>query len=226
MTSLNHQQRGFTIVELMIATTVLSVILLLVTAMMIGIGNLFTKGVNQARIQDNVRSISDELAQQLKFTAAPLTWTTNPATIYVSDLSGNLHSYTMNAFCFGDTRYSFVVGLQIGTASNQIRHVFWRDSLKAAGASACDPVDLRSNIASDGTELIAPNSRLTDLRITGSSPWSIDVGVAYGDDDLFSNPNSTGPPAPPQLCLGSAGDQFCATANLHTVAVNRKNAGL
>jgi prepilin-type N-terminal cleavage/methylation domain-containing protein len=226
MKQLNRRQKGFTIVELMIATTVLSVVLLLVTAMMIGIGNLFTKGVNQARIQDNVRSISDEFAQQLKFTGATLAWTANPSTVAINDLSGAAHTYTINAFCIGDTRYSFIVGVQLGTASNQIRHVLWRDSLSSVGASACNPINLRNNITTDGTELMASNSRLTDLRIKGASPYTIDVGEAYGDDDLLSNPHSTGPPQPAQLCMGNVGDQFCATATLHTVAVNRKNAGL
>jgi prepilin-type N-terminal cleavage/methylation domain-containing protein len=226
MKQLIRGQKGFTIVELMIATTVLSVILLLVTVMMISIGNLFSKGVNQARVQDNVRSISDEFAQQLKFTGATLTWTTNPANITINDLGGIPHVYVKNAFCIGDTRYSFIVGVQIGTASNQIRHVLWRDSLSGVGATACDPVNLQNNITTAGTELIAPNSRLTDLRISGTSPYTIDLGLAYGDDDLLSNPHSTGPPQPEPLCTGNVGDQFCATAKLHTVAVNRKNAGL
>ena len=57
------KQAGFTIVELMIATAILSTILLLVTTMMINIGNLYYKGVNQARVQDGVRTLADDVGE-------------------------------------------------------------------------------------------------------------------------------------------------------------------
>ncbi len=62
---LKANQQAFTIIELMIATTVVSVILLMVSIIMINIGGLYYKGFSQARTQDNLRSISDEVARQL-----------------------------------------------------------------------------------------------------------------------------------------------------------------
>jgi hypothetical protein len=65
--------------------------------------------------------------------------------------------------------------------------------------------------------LIAPNSRLSNLSVSSTgSPYSIDVTVTYGDDDLLNNPHSTSP-----TCKGVTGDQFCAVAGLNTIAVER-----
>lgn len=200
--------RGFTIVELMIATSVLSVILLLVTGMMISIGNLFYKGVNQARIQDNVRSISDEITEQLKYSGS------EPVQPPAINETFSSHTFSVQVLCVGGTRYTYVLGVQIGTSSGQLPHVLWRD----AAASPCAQADLTQNSpTAKGAELIAPNSRLANLVVSKTgSPYTVDTTVAYGDDDLLSGPNSTTP-----LCKGNTGDQFCAVASLHTLATRR-----
>lgn len=215
-------QKGFTIVELMIATSVLSTILLLVTVIMISIGNLYYKGINQARVQDDVHSIVDEVSQHLELGA-----TINPTRVTSAD------GQTI-AYCIGDTRYVFTVGEQIGTGldtdgtTHQSQHVLWRDKapagcpkpsngfLNSAFLSLIDP---------SGTELIAPNSRLTNFCVSGTvvgsctpdaPPYTVSVGVAYGSIDLLNNPaNITA------TCKDSTGDQFCSTANLTSVVAQR-----
>jgi prepilin-type N-terminal cleavage/methylation domain-containing protein len=59
-------EQGFTIVELMIATTVLSTLLVVVAIVMISIGKLYYKGLNQARLQDNTRNAVTAIAKQLQ----------------------------------------------------------------------------------------------------------------------------------------------------------------
>jgi prepilin-type N-terminal cleavage/methylation domain-containing protein len=207
-----NKHRGFTIVELMIATTVLSVILLLVTGMMISIGNLFYKGVNQARVQDDVRSISDEFAEQLKYSGSDAIQPAAKPETYGST------TYNVRVICIAGTRYTYVLGTQIGTGASHIPHVLWRDSW----SGACTQADLTINQPTPkGVELIAPNSRLSNLIISASSPYDITVTVSYGDDDLMNNPSSTTP-----ICIGNTGDQFCAVAGLHTIAVRRLLGGL
>src|SRR5437868_3678396 len=97
------KQRGFTIVELMIATTVLSLILLLVSVVMIGVGNLFSKGVNQAKVQNSVRNIADDLSQQLKYSSGIVAG--NPTAMPTQT----------EAFCIGTTRYSYIKTYEIGS---------------------------------------------------------------------------------------------------------------
>src|SRR3954468_10979744 len=117
MTGQKRSQKGFTIIELMIATSVVSVLLLLATVIIIGIGNLYYKGISQSRVQDNVRSIADEISQQLRFSDQ----------LYAVDSpSGAIH-----AICIGKTRYTYTIGHQVGSDPNppnfQSPHVLWRE---------------------------------------------------------------------------------------------------
>ncbi|HVV66696.1 MAG TPA: prepilin-type N-terminal cleavage/methylation domain-containing protein [Candidatus Saccharimonadales bacterium] len=197
-------QDGFTIIELMIATSVLSLMLVMVTVMMINIGNLYYKGISQARIQDNVRSLTDEIASHLE----------------LGDNFFHVTSGSEQAYCIGSVRYTYILGAQIGTQAGQSPHVLWRDANPTPGScpSAGLPNLGAATPSANGTELIAPHSRLTNFSITdtaGSSPYTIAVGEAYGDTDLLTG--TTGSPH----CKGSEGDQFCATANLTTTVVRR-----
>lgn len=221
-------QKGFTIVELMIATTILSVILVLVTAVMISIGNLFYKGINQTRVQDNVRSITDELSQHLQLNGTP-----TPG-------SATYNNVTVYAFCFDTIKYSYVIGAQIG--SSNIKHVLWRNDYNSGNCTPSDLTDPNlSTSEPNGVELIAPSSRLTALNITGTGTYDLVVGVAYGDNDLLcdtgtandcdaTSPSSThvwNPTAPSSglniTCKGQTGDNFCSTTHLTATVVQRVN---
>lgn len=206
------KQAGFTIIELMIATVVLATILLLVTGMMIGIGRLFTKGVNQSRTQANVRNITDELAQRLQYNNTDVTGGTG--------MDSNTRYY-----CVGTTRYTYVIGQKIGDVigAQTLRHVLWRDTPTGGCVrpTAGFMYLANPNPSGQGTEMIAPNSRLTAMCINCASgaltsPYTIQVGVAYGDADLLTSTNNIN-----ASCISQAGSQFCATAALTTVVVQR-----
>lgn len=243
-----RNQKGFTIIELMIATAVLSVILILVTEVMVNIGSLYYKGINQARVQDDTRSITDEITRYIRLNDQPPTALVNGP-----------HNTTL--ICIGPVRYAYVLGAQIGhpapgtpTVYNQI---LWRDNNPTPGSCPIpvDPndaskgnIDLtRTDLAAadpSGTELIATNSRLTQFSMvtpTATSPTTVSVGAAYGDDDLLCNPTAIpGSCATPDamngwanysgnagdvICKGLKGDQFCSTAYLTTIAAGRIAGG-
>jgi prepilin-type N-terminal cleavage/methylation domain-containing protein len=198
------QQAGFTILELLIATTVLSVILVMVTVVMVGIGRLYYKGINQARVQDNVRSIVDELARQVQLYDQPP----------MPDTTGNVRAY-----CFGATRYIYVVGQRLGTEAGQSPQVLWRDTTTPGSCNADDATF--SAPLPQGTELIGPRSRLTAFDITCPAVTKhcvITVGVAYGDDNQLTSPAGIN-----ARCQDTEGRQFCAAANLTTTVVRRLN---
>lgn len=249
----NHSvlQQGFTIVELMIATAVLATMLVLVTVVMVNIGKLYYKGINQARVQDDTRSITDQVAQQLQLTDQPPTTAPGP--------------HSTQAYCIGSVRYTYVVGVQLGVPPHQApnippsgstySHVLWRDINPTPGSCFIDPsdphtvtpVDLTQNTPSaGGTELVPGNSRLTAFCIgtldvaagtctPAPSPFTLTVGIAYGDSDLLCSPsvaNSCNAGAATMTqwanfthgdltCRGQAGDQFCSTAQLNTTVVQR-----
>lgn len=221
-------ERGFTIVELMIATAVLSTILIMVTVVMVNIGRLYYKGMNQSRVQGNVRTITDEIAAHLKL-----------GEDFFRVSSGN-----QQAYCIGNIRYTFVMYRQIGdkTAEQQSPHVLWRDRNPEPGSCSSDNLpNLSQPVPSEGgTEMIAPKSRLTALNISGDSPYNVSVGVAYGDNDLLCDTGYSGDCKPDSSavhmnqiisgaatptgqirCKGDVGDQYCATAALQTTVTRR-----
>lgn len=214
----------------MIATSVLSVMLLIVSGVLIGIGNLYYKGVNLSRTQQLVRSVTSDIAQQVQYS--------NYKVIHTSySLGGG--APTTYVICAGKYRYSYVLDQPLGndTTKHQIKHVLWRDQNPQPGLcpnSTATPaqkvllVDLRNDNpyqagypgpTNTGSELLSDNMRLSALSISDESPYMIQIGVAYGDDDLlnhtgaFAGLNTT--------CNGSKGDTYCATATLTTTAERR-----
>ena len=61
-------KKGFTIMELLIATTVFSVILLIVSAGLIYIGKVYYRTVTQNKAQEATRSIVEQVSQAIQFT--------------------------------------------------------------------------------------------------------------------------------------------------------------
>lgn len=208
-TGTRRNQSGFTIVELLIATAVLSIVLLIATLTITGISDLFFKGFNQSRIQNDARNITNEVAQHLQLSDGYLTATNT------SDPTRPVVSY-----CIDTTRYSALVNYQIGSNSNQSLHVLWRDTVASGSCSALSAATMNTATpTAGGVELIAPSSRLTAFSIAGTSPFTISVGVAYGDDDLLhlAGLNTT--------CNSGTGSQFCATASLTTAVSPRVSTG-
>jgi prepilin-type N-terminal cleavage/methylation domain-containing protein len=202
-------QGGFTIIELLIATVVVSVILLLTTVLLINIGNLYYKGVNKSKVQNNTRLIADDVAERIKdSTVAPV----NNSAKYGA-MSAQV---TVMATCIGNIRYSYALNMQIGT---QIPHVLWRDDLNTDGN--CTPVDITDTVTSkpsiagqavDGIELMDPNSYLSQFSVDNTaSPYQIIVGVNYGTPNQVTN----------NICNPGSDNQFCATSTATTYATPR-----
>lgn len=198
---MHKKSAGFTIVELMIATTVLSVILLLVTVVMMGIGRLYYKGINQSRVQSNARSIASQMAQDVQLSS------TIPS-------SGNavVSGKAVKVICVGNVRYTYVVNNKIGT--NGYKHVLWRDT-PAGSCTVGTAADITQPLT-DGNELISANARLTKLNFPAmvSGLQKIELGIAYGDDDQLTTTD-------PVHCVGGNATQFCATSDLSTTVVQR-----
>jgi len=206
---LRGNNSGFTIVELMIATAVLSVILVLVAIVMTNIGRLYFKGSNQAKVQNNVRTISSDIAQRLQLSSGQMA----PA-----DDDG---SNPVKAYCIGTARYTYVVNEQLGGDDTEYKHVLWRDRVPAGTCE--NTIDLRSDNpgGTEGVELVTTKSRITHFTIDFGDlggPSVINLGLAYGDEDLFTA--ATRGTSNPK-CAGEAGGQFCATASLTTKLMRR-----
>lgn len=230
-------QQGFTIIELMISTAVLSVILLVSTVMIVNIGTLYYKGINQSRLQSATRTISDEVAQHIQLSSGAAAAPAVPAPV-----PRNLHK----AYCIGDTRYNYILNKKMDPAADGTKdtskHVLWRDKVTTGTCPVA--ADLNATVpTASGVELMPSNSRLIAFDIVQPSPYKINITMAYGDSDLLcdtgiandctddsvegykgnvASNNAGATPSGTVLCKGiSAGRQFCATAYLKTSVVQR-----
>ena len=225
-----NKEKGFTILEIMIATVVVSVILVLITSVMIGLQNLYNKGLNEERAQDNVRSIVDQIAQEIQASGSVVL---DQPGIFTATIAGT--NYPVNAYCIGSVRYLFVTGLQLGSQTQQS---LWRDSSDSGNKCVFTPTNSNLNIiynnpnsivTDNGKELIANGARLTYFKILppftypNDPNYTIQLSIAYGNDNQlnpfpFTTTNAK--------CNGGAGDQFCATASLSTEVAQRDNTTL
>jgi len=211
-------QKGFTLVELMIATMVFSLVLLMVTFAILQITRVYFKGVTESNTQNTARSIMDTVAQSIQFGGGEVQVT----------LPGDSTPSSPLALCVGNQRFSYARGGQLAdtpdSGLHQGYHALVQDT--QAGCSQHGAQVLNTPTVT-GRELLSPHMRLSKFRVEslGNNLYRVTVRVAYGDDDLLynpSNPNSpTGDQAADAMCKSTAGTQFCAVSELSTVVVKR-----
>lgn len=197
-------QDGFTLVELLIATAVFSVVLLLCTTGLIKISRSYTKGVIATRTQEAARKAIDSISQTLQLTPGNFSGLKGP----VGDTS---------AYCIGNQQFSFILNEKIVSSSpgaGETHHALLAHPIISSG---CTINSIDSPTAA-GQELLAPQMQLANLDIQSlpDGRFRITVRVIYGDDDLFLNPNT-----PSASCKPSAGSEFCAVSELSTIVQRR-----
>lgn len=242
------KQAGFTIMELMIATVVLSVVLLLATMSIMGVGRLYYKGQTTTRTQDTARNVMAEISRKLEFSGdkpnlvAPNALPGCTASMWCVPAGG----VSIYAYCIGTTRYSFVLDKELGDTAP---HVLWEDTIQG-GTSNCLPLNvLQANpsgtsmcanvlttppstytnecalpsVGGSGKELLLSHMRLMGFQIQENATthsYGLGVNVTYGDDDLLQASTGT-PPLMHRLCKTTQGDQFCATSEVSTSITRR-----
>lgn len=188
-------QGGFTIVELMIATTVFSVILLIATIGMLTIGRSYYKGITSAAVQNTARAIADDVGQSIQFGGG------TP----IDDVTGGI-------YCVGGRLYEYRLNQPL-TRTNWV--------LKASTLTGgC--ADLSSKI--DEQEMVGLNMRLMKFTVDqdpgNGSLYNITVRVAQGDNDLLTDTDGNGIA---DSCVVGAGGQFCAVSEVSTTVQKRLN---
>lgn len=215
------KQSGFTLIEMLIATTLFALFLFLVSAMIIRIGRLYSKGIITSKTQEAAQSISSAIGRSIQFSSSSGIATDNATYI-----------------CADSQRYTFVKGKQLTDSAtlgtDQANHVLIKDSLtgcSGAFTGVFDPVTQR--------EMMPPHMRLADLSVNpvagAAGAYAIKVRVVYGDIDLVcsltvgpgdctTNTSPTTGWANPDLACKSgntAGTEFCAVSELTTTVQKR-----
>lgn len=215
--TLCKRESGFTIVELLIATLVFSMVLVLITIGVMTFTKSYYKGITQSNTQTAARSIIENIAQAIQFSGDAVT-----API------GTAGSGDSEGICIGDQRYSYLPGWQLvdgaaDTAHQQANHALVMD--QPGNCSGLDAQDLTGSPT--GTELLSPKMRIAKLdveQLGTSGMYKIDVRVVYGDADLLYSPSgdAAGATASDATCKYSiSGSQFCAVSELSTVVERR-----
>ncbi len=216
-----QRQSGFTIIELLIATLVFSIILLLLSTGLIQIARIYYKGITTSRTQQTARTIMDSISRDIQFSGSSV-----PVTI-TSDGGGKYH------FCVNNDRFTYQVNKQLADnpTGNQVAHVLIKDS--PATCSSAGPADLTAPVAG-AVELMGNNMRLVNLQIStpSTSLYTVTVRVVAGDDSYICSPTAgdcssgvTDPhitnPTDLTCKTLSTGSQFCAVSELQTTIQKR-----
>ena len=212
MINFKKDTSGFTIIELMIATSVFSVVLLLCATAIVEVGRTYSRGLISNRTQNISRQVSDDIAQSIQFGARSTTFDVTGPNVTLSGVETRVR-------CFGEVRYTYTVNRSLGTdnLTNQSRHVLWKDRITIG--SPCVALDLTLTVPSaNGTELLGANMRIVELTaIDTGGLWRIKTIVAYGEEpDMFvTGSNFT------QCESFRNGGQFCVISTINTNVVKR-----
>ena len=191
--------RGFTIVELMIATAVFSAILILITTGVLYFSRSYYASINRSTTQNTARTIVSNISQAIQFTGVAIATTTDTGSSY---------------FCAGGNEYAFKPGVQYqgGTASVTNPGLYVVPATGCPSAAGLNYNDPKSQ------QLLGKGMRIASMSVTklGNQLYSISLTLAYGDDDLLSATTGSN-----VACKSQLGSQFCAVSSLN-VTVQRR----
>lgn len=201
---------GFTIPELLIATTVFSAVLVITMATFFIIGNLFFKGISVTQTQQDAKRILDAVTADIA--AAP-------KSAFDPSPKDSLKGGGLKYICIGNARYSFHLNYKVDIGDHDTNNKFGllRDVVQVCGdpdkVPLKNPEELLDNQVRLVTLQVTPSAAAADAGTFTSNIWDISIKVAYGSDEVFeagSLPNNP-------TCVGNVQvSRFCAVTSLNT----------
>lgn len=191
----NNTQTGFTIIELLIATLIFSLLLIVMLAAFIRTGDLFYKGVSMSKTQEDARNVVQSISDDIQFTRG------GPQP-------------TSGGFCIGIHRYLYQLGTQVNGSNPGIE----RDN----NGGNCVPANILP-CGSGCVHMLDSGMQLNDIT-DYSSPTACQSGrcnvhihvVFYGgsSNGLFTGSTTPTYQAKDAQCTGSLSDtSLCATVD-------------
>ena len=205
-------QHGFTMIELMIATAVFSMLLVAITVAVIYFTRSYYKGVIASNTQDSARSIVDKLTQAVQLGTGKI------------DVSGQSGSTSQKYVCAGGYVFVYELGTQYMSASDT---GIYRAKQIGDCRVPATPTDKQ--------QLLSPRMRLNNLTIDEGSNgmYGISATVSYGDADLLcvygdaANCAESHVTTDAELvsadiaCKPTNGAEYCAVSKIVTTAQKR-----
>ena len=208
----SNNKKGFTIVELLIAISVFSALLIIIVyAFLYGL-NTFSKAQVVSKTQEVSRSIEQNIAQSFSLTAAGSYTSITPVT------NNGITSY---GFCLGQYRYSYVLDKQLTSSNN---YGLLQDTLQGCSSSTSS-VDLSGNLPTlnKPKQLLGNNMRISNFTITTSTPlYSSATGYQLVMEIDYGNNLKAGTNGYKYQCpSGNISSSFCAVAKIDTIIFQR-----
>lgn len=224
-------EQGFTIIELVIATAIFSIVMILLITGVVAVTRMYYKGVINTQTQTVARSITDSIAEAIQFNGASVVPNTNDVP------SGEY------AFCVGGQMYTFVLGKELidgaSATTTQSPHVLAESNVGQNCTDATPPDLSAATLPTNSVELLSANMRLDYFNVcsasSGTNLYGVHIRIIYGGSDLLQplttplDQRSTGCVGPTGLpenqCSGTfsnfLGGQFCAVSELDTTIEQR-----
>lgn len=208
-------QHGFTVIELLIATTVFSVVLLLCSTAVIQIGRLYSKGIILNRTQETTRLIVDDITKAIQFSG--------------DDVVVAAPNAGYGGYCLGSRLITFKTNQQVKESPPV--HALMINT----PTGACTTAQNLASPSTDSQEKLGVNMRLSKFSIAplpgNPTLFKVSVRVVYGDDDLLCSPSagdcalttvSTHLSNTDLSCKDiRAGSQFCAASEFNSIVEKR-----
>jgi len=219
-----HNSKGFTILELLIATTVFSAILLVLTQVVIRLTGTYYHGVIQNQTLNVAKNITNNIVQQIQFTGGDIVQTDR-----ITDIPMKWDSSRTNALdflskyesylCIGPNQYVYQLGGMYDNASSQgSLTLSYNTQCSTTNPIENDNWDFRvSHIISSNyyINLIPKGMRLVKFKVNQQfgNLYKVDVKVAYGAD---ASPANTGIGFNNDTGDCNPNSSYCATTELVT----------
>ncbi len=204
-----NTQKGFTIIELLLSTTIFSIILLLCSAAIIQIGRTYTKGIIATRTQETARLIVDDISKAIQFNGDDFT---------LAAANGGYSGY-----CVGTKLISYKLNQKV--TDSPVVHAM----MVSLPLGTCGVAQNLGVVSPVGQEKLGTNMRLSFFSITPLTGglYKVTVRVVYGDDDLLDDSlDAFDVPGAGDGVLDTcknirSGSQFCAVSELTSVIQKR-----
>jgi prepilin-type N-terminal cleavage/methylation domain-containing protein len=173
---IHNNQAGVTLIELMIATIIFSVVLVIIIFAFLFVSNDYIHATIQSQTEETARSVIQQVAQDIEL---------NNSNVYPT-LAADTGDPLAQGICIGDHRYSFQENDEIGDGTTD--HALVVDTV--TNCTSATTVQNISTSAVNGTELLGNHMRLGNFSVTqtGPSQYAISITIAYGALTTQSGP--------------------------------------
>lgn len=222
MMSRRSKQSGFTLIELMVATVVFSVVLLVILASFLQVGRMYYKGISYSNTQESARRVSQDLTNDIRFNS------TNVYQHVGTAAEGHQQIGTSNSyyFCVGNHRYVYTLfeKLTSGNIDNRTSGI--------QQTTVEDCVAPGDEVGTEHRQLLGIDMQLNRFAFVCNDSFC-NVGlhiIFYGADSLVFASNFPTADTPAEAlvasdayCTGALiSSQFCAAVDLNTSILRRQ----